>query len=65
MGDGILYETLEKADTLVDTEVLLQVFRRLSSTLQTKQGLEAVSVFLHPVSLDYTQQGNNLREKDG
>lgn len=46
MGHGILYETLEKA---VDAEVLLQVFGRLSSTLQTKQQLGAVSVFLHPV----------------
>lgn len=49
MGHGILYETLEKADTPVDTEVLLQVFGRLSSMLQTKQQLGAVSVFLHPV----------------
>lgn len=65
MGHGILYETLEKADTPVDTEVLLQVFGRLSSMLQTKQQLGTVSVFLHPVQLNYTQQGNNQREKGG
>lgn len=42
MGHRNLYENLEKSDALVDIQVLLQVFGRLSSMLQTNQGLGAV-----------------------
>lgn len=49
MVHGILYETLEKADTPAGTEVLLQVFGRLRSKLRSKQGLGAVTAFLHSV----------------